>query len=843
MFKFVVLIVIFGFVNVLPQSGGLKGIVSADGEPLAGVTIRVLDTKSGTVTNSDGYYELKNLPAGKINLQFTYVGYLTIDKTVIIEAGRILTANISLTEKNLELDEIVISDKARDASDTETSVIDLEPEQAKVLPGAGEDVLRTLQALPGILAPNDFSSQLVVRGSGPDQNLIIIDNVEIFNPYRLYGFISMFNPDAVSDITLITGGFPVKYGDRLSAVLDVSNREGTSKKSLTGSLNASITNANLVLEGKNPFNIQGGWMINSRRTYYDLILEPFAKNAGLVEEETAFPNFYDIQAKATFGPFNGHKINLFGIYSADGVDIVSGSQRKTPDSVSVNNVTRNDVIGLTWEYSPNAKFFLQNTLSWYNNSGDAGFSAEILDPSLNRESFKDFSADTIRPYLFGFQVNSTFLFEKFSWDSKTNLLWGNNNILEAGFGADVLKSTLIFDFEFDPQLRAIFSANPNFRSSIGDIKDTKTYSRYRAFVQNKFNLWDRVYINPGVRFDHYEIIGKSYIAPRISASLQIDELTTLRAAWGIFYQSPGYEKLLDAGVLYDFSPVNVSLLEAEKAIHYVLGIEKWLSFEWNLKLEAYYKDFSNLIVPKIVTGTRYYTERVPGQDPNTTAGWTRPVTVQSDSITQIPVNNSYGESYGLEVMLAKKNMDRNSSLSGWISYSFSVADRFERNFTVPFRFDQRHTLNIVLDYQFAENWNLGVRWQYGSGFPNTTPEGLRPRIIAVDTNGDLKPDTPQIAVRRSSADPNNAEVIYDIAFEDKNRFNSRKPVYHRLDIRVTAAARFWNLNWNFYLDVINVYNRSNIIGYDYYVTENKELGVKPTSMFPILPTLGFSIKF
>ncbi|MBK7264900.1 MAG: carboxypeptidase-like regulatory domain-containing protein [Ignavibacteriales bacterium] len=230
MYKFVVLIALFSFSTVFPQFGGLKGIVSADGEPLPGVTIRVLDTKSGTVTNSDGYYELKNLPVGKIKLQFTYVGYLTIDKTVTIEAGRILTANISLTEKNLELDEIVISDKARDASDTETSIIDLEPEQAKVLPGAGEDVLRTLQALPGILAPNDFSSQLVVRGSGPDQNLIIIDNVEIFNPYRLYGFISMFNPDAVSDITLITGGFPVKYGDRLSAVLDVSNREGTSKK-------------------------------------------------------------------------------------------------------------------------------------------------------------------------------------------------------------------------------------------------------------------------------------------------------------------------------------------------------------------------------------------------------------------------------------------------------------------------------------------------------------------------------------------------------------------------------------------------------------------------------------
>ncbi|KAA0256754.1 MAG: hypothetical protein EDM75_09795, partial [Chlorobiota bacterium] len=102
---------------------------------------------------------------------------------------------------------------------------------------------------------------------------------------------------------------------------------------------------------------------------------------------------------------------------------------------------------------------------------------------------------------------------------------------------------------------------------------------------------------------------------------------------------------------------------------------------------------------------------------------------------------------------------------------------------------------------------------------------------------------PSIAVRRSASGSGFSEVIYDVAFDNRERFNSKKPEYHRLDIRVTAFARFWGLDWNFYLDVINVYNRSNIIGYDYYVTEEKELGIKPTSMFPILPTLGFSIKF
>jgi len=163
------------------------------------------------------------------------------------------------------------------------------------LPGAAEDVFRTLQSLPGVLAPNDFSSQLIVRGSGPDQNLIILDDVEVFNPYRLYGVVSMFNPDAVDNVNLISGGFPAKYGDRLSAVLDVTNKEGTTTKALAGNVNISIVDANLVLEGRNPFNLRGSWLFNTRRTYYDLIIEPFVKSAGLVDDNTSFPNFYDLR--------------------------------------------------------------------------------------------------------------------------------------------------------------------------------------------------------------------------------------------------------------------------------------------------------------------------------------------------------------------------------------------------------------------------------------------------------------------------------------------------------------------------------------------------------------------
>jgi len=224
---------------------------------------------------------------------------------------------------------------------------------------------------------------LIIRGSGPDQNLIIMDDVEIFNPYRLYGLVSMFNPETLSDISLITGGFPSKYGDRLSAVLDVTNREGITGKNFKGLTNINIANANLIFEGQNPFNIPGSWIVSTRRTYYDLIIGPFARKAGLITEDSSFPNFEDLQFKWAFGPFAKHKwafgpfakhkFFVNGIFSKDAVDIVPGKDRNTPDSVQVNDVTKNDVVSFSWQFLPSNSFASKTTLSWYRNTGDNEF--------------------------------------------------------------------------------------------------------------------------------------------------------------------------------------------------------------------------------------------------------------------------------------------------------------------------------------------------------------------------------------------------------------------------------------------------------------------------------------
>ena len=840
--RLILFFIIFN-ISLFAQSGILTGKVTDENGALPSVNVFILNTNLGAGADENGNYLIKGIPPGEYDVRFSAVGYESKVVDVIIYSKKTTELNIALDKVVIEMQSVEVTGmKLQQHSDTRTSLIDLNPRNAKILPGAAEDVFRTLQSLPGVLAPNDFSSQLVVRGSGPDQNLIIMDDIEVFNPYRLYGVVSMFNPDAVSDVNLISGGFPAKYGDRLSAVLDVTNREGDNSRNLKGNINASIVDANIVLEGKNPFNIKGSWLFNTRRTYYDLIIEPFVKNAGLVDDNTTFPNFYDFQAKLVFGPFNGHKFLLNGISSRDGVDVVSGTERNTPDSVDVYNVTSNDILAMSWHYTPTKNFLNKVIISWYKNKGTTDFDSQILDPSLGRSNFEETIPDTLKPYLLGFKFSGNFDYRKITIDDKFTYLW-DENIFEAGAGIDFMETTLDFKFDLDPALSAIFAANPQFRATLSDLKDVKIFNRYRTYVQNNFKVAENLFINPGLRFDYYDMLSKAYLAPRISFSYAIDEITTLRGVWGIYYQSPGYEKLRDQNILFDLADRYTKTLNAEKAIHYVLGIERWLTNEWSLRLESYYKDFTNLIVQQKVKGTTFVTELIPGKDPHKAYNWTNPVAVQGDSVTQIPINNSYGEAYGFEFFFSKRNVMNNSKLSGWISYTLAYTNRFEDGIKLPFRFDQTHTLNIVLNYDFNNWFNVGLRWHYGTGYPYTQPIGIKPRIIYRDQNGDGIPETPVIATRKSFNNPDGeGEVIYDVDYAN-NKFNARKSPYHRLDVRFNFVTNFWNLDWVFYLDVVNVYNRKNVLSYTYFVNEDLSLGRDQNNMFPILPTLGLSVKF
>ncbi len=838
---FVLLLTTNVFGAAFGQDGALRGVVTdarGGGLPMANVVI--VGTGLGAATDIDGRFDIPRLPEGTYTINASLLGYEPRRiEGVRIASGVTSQITILLNESSIVLNEVkVVGDRdRRSVDDSRTSVKYLDPGTVRVLPGVGEDILRSVQALPGVLAPSDFTAQLVIRGSGPDQNLVVMDDIEIFNPYRLYGFISMFNPETVTDVSVQTGGFPARYGDRLSAVLDVTNRTGVSDRPLQASINMSITNVNTVLEGGLPEWLPGSYLLSARRTYYDLIAAPIARRTGAVGADVAFPNFSDLQAKLSVGPFGAHRFILNGLASRDAVNLVSGTERDRPDSLDWVNETDHRVLGLAWHYTPNADVFLKTVASYYRNSGDTQFYGSFLDPTLDRSQFEDGAWQGRTDYrLLSVDATTQYDFEKQSIKQEATWRLGRHT-LEGGVGYDRLQTTFRWQSEVDPVLRTI---NQSRGINVLDgVNDVRAYDRINAFVQDRVTLTSWLTLTPGLRYDWYDLLGKGYASPRMSAALRLDDITTLRASTGLFYQSPGYEKVVDTqrpnSGLNDLDERYTRNLEAEKAVHVVIGVDRWLTDAVRITADVYQKRFSDLITPTVVLGTRYQTTLISGGDPRDPMSWGTPALVGYDSLTSIPSNQASGVARGVEILIEKKPLTGDDRFSGWMSYAYAKADRSERGTTVPFEFDQRHTVNVTGTYKVNAWLDVGATWRYGSNFPYTPAVGVRPRIVSQTVNG-----VSQAVVATDAS----GKVIFDVDRGGPNAVNSvRKPAYHRLDVRATARTDFWGADWAFYLDIINVYNRANVLNYSYFVRDDLLLGVRETNMFPILPTIGVNVRF
>ena len=804
-------------------------VVLPDGEPAIAATVILEETPYGAAVLPDGTFLIRGVPPGTYGIVARLVGHEQVERATVTVSPETPSGDLvlRLRETAIELNQVIVTgSRQRSAEDVRPSVTALRPEESKVLPGAGEDVLRSLQALPGVTSVSDASSQLVVRGSGPDQNLILIDGFEVLNPYRLYGFVSMFNPETLNDISLQTGGFAAQYGDRLSAVLDVRNRDGRSDVPVAGKLNMSLTNLNAVLEGGLGFG-GASYLLSVRRTYYDLILGPVLESAKLVKGDVALPNFTDLQARLTFPINSANRVALNVFTSRDGVQLVSGVERDRPDSVNVFDETYNTLVGLAWQFNPSANVIASTRLSWYRNNGDGAFDGTFVDPAqqtgeLGRE-------DTLGLRFFNFGVDYGYRFTKTSF-AQSLLVSGGAHTLEFGYGVDFLESDFIqyftVDEEFQEFLRNIGQPVPT------NAVETVQSNRFNVFVQDRIRIGDRLFIQPGLRLDAFPVLGRQlYLSPRINASFKVDELSTVRAAYGTYYQSPGLEKQDFRNRLL-FSESFLREAVAERADHYILGFDRMVSAEWQFKADAYLKRFSDVIVPEKLVGSRW--QSLPtGEDPRSTDGWTTPVREASDSLTVRPVNEAIGNSYGFELMLQKIRAYPSDRFSGWISYALSYAQRERDGILTPFLFDQRHAVNVVGNYRFAENWDIGLRFTLRSGRPQREPLGVRPRVIEEERNGELVPviQTDQ-----------NGRVILDVDYE-QDQLSGRLNIYHTLDLRVTTYPSWWGLRWSLYLDIQNVYNRENEQAARYYISDEGQLNRRAIYGIPIFPSLGLSLTF
>ncbi|MDH4222827.1 MAG: TonB-dependent receptor [candidate division Zixibacteria bacterium] len=628
---------IFPVITLGEDTGILKGIVTdgATRQPLKGVSIILTGTRLGTATDHSGYFQIKDIPAGTYKMITSIIGYKSDTTLVTISPQGILESNINLESKAVDLPAVVVSAE-RLAERSCVSDHSIERQSVLSREGQTQDPLRVIQTLPGVTSLGDlFSpSQIYVRGGGPEENLFLLDWTKVHWPWYFGGMKSVFNSEIIDKIELLTGGFPVKYGDCLSSVLNVSTREGNRER-FGGNFSLGLANTQLVLEG--PITCRGFFLVSGRRSYLNFIMGEY--------EGFPVPGFYDFNFKFGYEPWSGQKINLSGLVTNEKIDYNNpdpepGIPSKLFDKGKINTQS------LEWKHIISRKLYSLSALT----------REEIrYDVEVGRLEKLDIWALDL-----GFREDLTWELNP-EHEIKTGFELGHIKL--------DLKETLPFSAHYyDPNV------DPNDPTTpVVDYKVVgKLWSR-GCYLQDSWKLTEKFSLTGGMRVDYLDFNHNIDFSPRITLEYKLNNTSSIRSAWGIYYQNPEFEHLSK----------NRSL-ESKKATHYILGLTKRFSQSWSGWIELYQKDYRGLVTVD---------------------------TLENYS------NDGYGYSRAMELFFEKEK----GNLTGWISCSFGITKRKEfQDYTKTYSdFDQRHMLSAVLDWNFSRKFTLDLQFRYATGRPYT----------------------------------------------------------------------------------------------------------------------------
>jgi len=796
-------------------------------QPLISANVFLVDTQLGAATDSTGRFEIAGIAPRQYKLRATMIGYESFEIDALkISTGERRRIDILMTPTVIEMSEVTIeAQRQKDRQDVlSTGLHELSPRRAKNLAGGGEDVFRALQTIPGVLGRSDFNARLYIRGGRPDQNLVLMDGVSVYDPYRLFGLVSMFNPETVTGVKMLAGGFPANYGDRLSAVLDITNRNGSDTRPFRANINTSLTNANFVIEGRLPGHKNGAWIFSSRRTYYDLILSNLT-DAG------SFPNFFDVQGKINLATDAAGTLDFTFVNSRERTDILTiddqadDEEQSRPDSIAALDRQDQTILALRHRRLFAKKLSSSTLLSHYRNGNVSNFGARF----------------PLRGFIFSAQADlqtaETALRQDFSYTA--------NSQHTIDFGVSIARQRAENFWRFFTDNPAILLAD-----AIRFTDHSPKLMKFGAYVQDLWQLSSRVTIQPGLRWDYSSFVDQHIISPRFSLLYDANILTRVRFATGLYSQFPGYETLQGEGFRVSLQNVKALGIRAERAAHFLASVERKLDTQWTLRVDGYYKSLRDLLVPQLGDTTWLVVTNRDSVGVRTELQQTKYFTFQ-------PQNNANGFSRGLEILLEKR-ADGSSKLNGWVGYAYALVRGTEPdNGRFFLRYDQRHTITAVAEWRFGRKWQLDARWQAGSGFPyqrtvytvEVVEDANRNGRLDVyedrNLNGRLDPGEDRNGngkldlVNPQTGIPD--ERTIDMSDDIRNRAgNNRLPWTSRLDLRLSYFPKFWNANWVFYLDVINAYNRKNVQDINY---DPKTKSDEPLYGIPLVPTIGVSVRF
>lgn len=782
--------------------------------PVPGAQIRVAGREAEA--SAEGRFALF-LPAGEWRLEVMAVGYGTETTALSLTRGGD-PAPLELRLARARFTEQVVVVAVDSGSASAPAELPVRPVEVQRVAGGADNVFRTLQTLPGVAATTEFDSRLSVRGGGPDQNLTIMDGVEIHNPYRLFGLASAFNPETVAAFELYAGAFSARYGDRLSSLLVVENRRGADR-GFGGSSALSLTDGNVVLEGRLPGDTSGTWLVTARRTYYDLVANRIVG--------TDLPAFGDVQTRVDWTPRPGRRLTFFGLLSRESTNAFFEGDRPGEQGDFVTEA-RNDLAALTFTAALGPHTTSRTIASWYVNRDQ--IAADALFRSEQRRS--NASDDAVGFRLADVDFRRELGVRDLALRQELRVAKGRHAV-ETGFEVHRLDTKTRWRIDGDRNPSAGNGSSVQGGAGLPDRLDsTVAATRLGGWIADGVEITPRLTLEAGLRLDWSGVNRRTTISPRLSATWRVDEATRIRAGGGLFTQSPGYEKLIQSDYFVDLSGEVPTGLRHERATHAVLGLERDLGPGLTARVEGYWKGFSDLIVGRLETEEERLS-RVARYDFPPTLASSVPT---APLITSVPENGARGDSWGFDVFVQKRPSS-GGRVSGWASYTYGVARREQYGRTGPFEYDRRHALSLVGTWRATRKLEIAATVRAFSGFPRTPVLGLR---VGADESaeGSLVPAV--------DAD---GRYVYETDLGGVSNLNAaRLPSFLRLDLRVSWSPGGAAGRWLLYLDVINATNRDNAgqidssLEYDPGALVPRLVETKAAAI-PFLPSFGVRFRF
>ncbi|HEU4497086.1 MAG TPA: TonB-dependent receptor [Flavobacterium sp.] len=785
--KIIFLTVVCCLSNALAQEKfTISGTVSDanSNESLIGVSIFVPSLGVGTTTNEYGFYSM-TLPKGDHAVEISYVGFQTISETISLQQN--LKKSFSLSTAGQDLEEVVIVEKTKsNIRRPEMSVNRLSIETIKKMPVVlGEvDVLKSILLLPGVTNAGEGASGFNVRGGSADQNLILLDEAIIFNSSHLFGFFSVFNPDAIKDLKLYKGGIPSRYGGRSSSVLDIYQKDGSSKE-FHANGGIGLVSSRLLAEGP-IVKDKGSFLIGGRASYAHLFL-PIFNN-----DNTAY--FYDLNAKLNYKLNENNSLFLSGYFGRDVFGLTD----------SFKNTYGNSTLNLRWNHLFSDKLFSNLSLIYSDyyyglnldlvgfeyESGIKNYNVKYDFKSYISDKFKlnfganavyyDFSPGEIRPTT----ENSAINYKKFQ----------NKYALEPA-------AYLEAEHKISDRISLMYGVRYSLFYRLGE-GNINSYANNEAVTFNQaFQIYEKgAPIGSRIYGRNETIASFGNLEPRAAITFALDDNQSLKASYNRMAQYLQLVSNTSSPTPLDLWTPSDNFIKPQIADQVAFGyFRNFKDDDYSLEIESFYKNIKNRL------------DYIDGAD-----------LIANEFIEQIVLNGTM-RSYGLEVLF-RKNTGR---LNGWASYTLSRseqrtpgrnADETGINNGKWYRsaYDKTHNLAVTSSYNLNKKWTFGANFILQSGQPVTYPDGqYQYQGITVPNYGD--------------------------------RNANRLPAYHRLDVSATYIPKpdkkkGWQSEWVF--SIYNLYSRANAASISFRQDEltGKNEAVR-LSIFGIVPGISYNFKF